>query len=242
MNKILAILLVLVMMSSNAGAYADQAETITFRDIPWYSKEPDVDATIKSIDGVSTPWFMATTTGTKIDGWYKQYEYFYTDNAVDNGGDIYRYDDISVAGYTADLEVSFMYPVIDGVVTYDSSLAEFYMAIYEIEGLEEMQAVYEDLQMKLAGIYGPYTDNSYYDSFDNVYDPLGCIFEAKDGSMIWLAARYNSISDKYDTVDITYYAPDADQRLADLEATMTQNTIDAEAAEREANAGNTSGL
>ena len=226
--------IVILLISVICVATAETPEEITFRSIPWYSKLSDVDASVRSISGITIPW-SPVNEGARIESWFQEYEYSYTDDSVENGGVILSYSNLSVAGYTASLKLSFLYSIMDGRVNYSKDDAEFYMAMYTIEGLTDMLSAYKDLRTKLYGVYGNY-------DLKNGYHMEGAKWTAKDGSIIWIRVRQNSISDNYEEIKIFYFAPNGIDRLATLAEQIKQEAIQAEEEERLRNQTNFEGL
>lgn len=217
--------------------YADQADSILFRNIEWYSHESDVSTAIKKISGVKTPWYGASYTKTKIDGWFKKWPYMHTDEAVDDAGVILHFNHVPVAGYSADLALSFMYPITNGKIDYRTETSEFYMAIYSIDGFDDLHLVYQDLMTKLSEAYGSHVDQSYFPG-----GMEGVQWTAKDGSLIWLRIRQNTVYKNYEDVQITYFAPNGLQRLKQLSDQIFKEASEKENDRIKQNADNFEGL
>ncbi len=203
--------------------YAVQPETIRFRDIEWYTDVENVSSIMKAIPGVSTPWLRAVDNHAKIESWFKKWEYFYTDDAIDNGGVILRFTKVPLAGYLAEVEMSFLYTCDDKRVLYNNKTAELYMAVYKIDGYSNIYGIYEELRGKLKDKYGDYVSKSYFDG-----GLEGALWIAKDGSLIWLRVYQNSISHNYQYVRVTYFASKGEERLIKLSkqiANEKKNTI-----------------
>ena len=128
----------------------------------------------------------------RIDGWYRQWANMYANDNITNGGVILSYGNASVAGYTASLDLSFIYPINSGKIQYDTGSAQFYKAKYTIDDLEDIEGAYEDLASKLSKLYGASEDKSYFNTLDDKYSPKGTLWMAKDGSLVWLGIYYNS--------------------------------------------------
>lgn len=241
MRKCIAFLLLVLLVFSVMPVFAETPDTILFRNIPWMETYSVVKPQLDSIDGIEIPWYSPIDKEARIDSWYKQSKYIYTDANVTNGGVTLSYNKASVAGYTADLKVSFIRPIVNGKIVYDTDAAQFYKAVYTIEDLEDMKGASDGLISKLTQLYGTPEDNTYTDIFGNK-DPIGKVWKAKDGSLVWLGLYYNSYSEKYDEIAIIYAAPNTDEMLIALDKQMSKEAADAEAEDREKNNSNFDGL
>lgn len=238
MKKVFSLVLVVILcIAFGSYAFAEQPDAITFRGISWYTNAEDVNNTIKAIEGAAPSRYSARTEKADMQSWFKKWPYYNTDECVDEGGVILKYTTVPVAGYSAGLSVYCMYPIVDGKVAYDSSQAEFYMAIYAIDGFEDLYSVYTDLQTKLDKTYGSHVDQSFANG-----GMEGVTWTAKDGSVVWLRIRQNTVYKNYEDVQITYFAPNGNERLNALSAQIYREAVDAENAERENNTNNFDGL
>lgn len=237
MKKYFALICCLLLSLSLFNIAIAEVDTITFRDLEWYSHPSKVSATMNSIPQVTTPWFGAVKKNEKIEGWFKKWQYFYSEDAVSNGGAILKFSNVPIAGYSADVELSFMWATRDGKVLYDYDSTELYMGIYTIDGYRDLHGVYEELKDKLKTTYGNCVSQSYFDG-----GMEGVKWTAKDGSLIWLRIRQNTVYKNYEDITITYFAPDGSERLQQLSELMTQEIIDKEEEKRENNKDNFEGL
>lgn len=235
MKKFFVLALVFLFCSfAIAESNISEGATIRFRDFEWYAPFEEVDATmIRSSDAT----FMShmdfeNTTIDSING--AEWEYMYSDDRVDEGGVCAYYYDISVAGYLAEAELYYIYPIVNNTVRRDKNDAQLYLATYSISDLADMQAVYEDLNVKLSSLYGAGTDKSSND-FDGMY------WQDSIGNAIWLVYETNETFD-YSQIRIAYAAGGHIERLAELEAQIELETRNAEEESRQENSGNTSGL
>lgn len=222
-----AFVLCLMLAFQTVSVFAEDnaIESFVFRDIPWYSNEPSVMETMKTISpGARKP---KTYENCKLNS--MELETIDFDTRVETGGDLVIYYDVTVAGYdTSLLALQFMYPIMnDTVIDRTSANAEFYMAQYRIgkNQYENVREVYEDLIVKLGKLYGEGI------TLDNTHT----LWKAEDGSMIGISISYSEI-------ELTYLAPDADVRLNALKVIVDKEVADAEAAEREQNSDNYDGL
>lgn len=218
-------------------AFADQPDTISFRDINWYTDVGTASTIMRAIPGVSVPWFGSFEKHAKIESWFKKWEYFYTDDAIDDGGVILRFSRVPLAGYSADVEMSFLYTCEDNKVSYNNQTAELYMAIYKIDGYSNLYGIYEELRGKLKNTYGDYVTKSYYDG-----GLEGALWIAKDSSLIWLRIYQNSISNKYQNIAITYFAPNGEERFKALSEQITLEKKDKQKQWQDKNSDNYEGL
>lgn len=216
-------------------AESDAPDSILFRGITWYEREDSVKESVESIDGIKSSWYRAVDEKARIESWYQPWKYMYADINVYDAGVILNYENAPVAGYNADLELSFGYAIVDGNVEYHTETSQFYMAKYTIEDLEDFEGAFDGLIEKLSQLYGKPKDKSYDDT-------KGKLWTAKDGSLVWICMYYNSIDNKYEEIDITYAAPDTDGFLQNLERQIQAETAAGEAQEREQNSSNFDGL
>ena len=240
MKRVCAAVLMLALMTGLV-AYAEQPRTITFRDIPWLESMSEVKPKLAEL-GFKSSWYMPIEEGARIDTWHNPSRYVYGEPSVENGGVILQYDDVEVAGYFAELELSFMYPVIGCEVKRDLDSAIFYSAEYQIEDLEDMEGAYSGLLEKLTQLYGEPKDGSEYDSRNNRNYLQGAIWTAENGSLVWLAMTYSPSADKYDELRIVYAAPNVDELLIELDKQIKFETSKVEALERDRNVDNFNGL
>jgi len=228
---------------AEASGTSEAADSITFRGIDWLSPEAEVKAEVEKIEDIKPSFYQPEEENARIDSWYRQWENMYSDYNIEEAGVILRYQNVPVAGYTADLDLSFMYSIDenDGV-DYDAKKAQFYMAQYDIQDVEDIEGAFDDISSKLTELYGESEDKSYYNSFDEKTSPKGKVWTASDGSLVWAGIYYNSYDEKYSTLWIVYAAPNTDGMLTELANRITQEAINHEAEQREENASNTGGL
>lgn len=241
MKKAFLLLIVVLLIGSTVSASAvEQPDTILFRSIPWFENRASVRTTMSNIDGIQPGY--GSSDMARIDTWYRQWNNMYADPNITDGGAMSAYKNLKVAGYSASVTLSFVFPIVDGKVLYSADNAQFYKAIYKLDELEDMPAAFDDLTTKLSSLYGTPEDKSYYNSFAGLDTPKAWLWYAKDGSLVFLAMYYDTYSKKYDEVWITYAAPKTDELLNTLIAQIKQEAIEAEEAERLKNSTNTDGL
>lgn len=209
------------------------AKPITFRDIPWYSTKAETEAVLFS-------------NGAKKGGWMSSPNNIYRMGAinfrnstsgsdrVDGGGYMGWYSNVSVAGYNvADTYACYIYPFDEnGKIIRSDDDAQLYFGWYSFgpNDYSDHRAIYDDLNEKLASLYGegtPETDDyrssiTWYDDSNNQIHIL--------------------INSDEDYVALGYMATDADARLDEMQSALDAEAVSAEAAEREANKENVSGL
>lgn len=110
---------------------------ISLRNIPWHSNLSIVEQAIGI--GSNSSYHVLGTDG--------RFE-------LDTPGFTRVYRDIIVAGYDAELWVCYVYPVRDGTVLRDDSIAEFYYAHYRIKNIADVNGLISDLSEKLSHLYG----------------------------------------------------------------------------------------
>ena len=236
-KKCFVAIILLILLPLSSFALAGQIDAITFRDIAWYSDKRTVSAKMKTIPDVSTPWIGSEQKHAKLESWFQKWEYFYSDDAIENGGVILKFNKVPIAGYSSEVELSFLYTIKNDRVTYDDDTAEFYKALYKIDGYPNMYGIYEDLRNKLKQTYGDYVSKSYYEG-----GLEGALWIAKDGSLIWLRVYQNSISHKYQNVMVTYFAPNGEERFASLAQQISNENTERIKEEQKKNADNFEGL
>lgn len=242
MKRVMAFVAFLVLLIGSSLAATETPETILFRSIPWFESYSTVKQNIESIDGITKSWYKGIDEGARIEGWFRQWSNMYATENVTNGGTILNYDNVSVAGYTASLQVSFIYPIENNKIKYETNASQFFKAKYKIEGLEDLEGAYSDLVSKLSTLYGTPEEKSYYNTIDKKDSPKGSVWYAKDGSTVWVGIYYNSYKDKYDELSLVYAAPNTNELLLALDEQMKQEAADEEAAQREQNSSNFDGL
>ncbi len=118
-------------------------EGITFRDVPWGSTRVEAEAILGPASGsrafVYSGFVTIYTDGRGLSTYY-------------NGG--------SVAGYAVpQITLDYVYPVLDGKILRDDSLAVICSGRYVIEDVGDIHAVMDDLTAKLSTLYGSYTQS-----------------------------------------------------------------------------------
>ena len=215
--------------------------SILFRNIPWYEREDIVKQHVETVEDFVPASSNPVMKNTKINSWY-QINGYDSNVSVNRGGVILNYKNIHISGYSADVELSFAYPMDSGKVTYDPASAKFYMAKYVFRKYEDMNAVYDDLKQKLTLIYGSPTEGYIKNTFNDSHFPKNAIWIATDGSLIWLVNYYSNSSCRYDNIKIFYSAPNASKYLKDLNLLIKKEIAEGEAARRKNNSNNYDGL
>lgn len=217
----IAVVLTCVLVCDYVSHAIAEQTGYTFNGIAWYTDAATVDQIVSSIDGVRKPIFGAVERNAKIDGWFRKWKYFYTDDAVENGGIILNYNAVRFEGYTAQLSLSFVYSIVNNRVNRDYTSAELYMAVYTIDSGRNLYGVYENLKQKLKSTYGQYVSKSYYDG-----GMEGVMWTASDGSIIWLRISQNTVYKNYEDVTITFFAPDGLAHMERVSQIQTQEVVD----------------
>lgn len=201
---------------------------ITFRGIKWFTAREQTEELLTS-EGMT----KARTTSQDI---YRVTGPNYRNvtmgrDRVDDAGCRVRYEGLSVAGYDIeDTYACYIYPIDNGAIVRDESLAEFYMAWYDFIGYADQQAIHDDLTQKLTSLYGDGAIE-HHTFFDTT------TWTDMQGNFIRLL--YNPDS-QY--VVLVYMAGDAERRLDEMQEAQRNEAIANEAQEREENISNTSGL
>lgn len=235
-----SILLALILAGTSCAVTASAGELsekdIYFRDIPWYTNKADVEksfvdsgATVEqaafkdNILRMSGIDFSNTTSGS---------------DRVDGGGIVGRYSGIEVAGYKpSDTKACYIFTLNeDGTINKSEDEAEFYFGWYTFDSDDYVdgEGVYNDLLQKLVSLYG-----------EGVTDPSSDYFT----TTTWTDSGSNQIrlllggkKQDYRYVTLGYIAADADARLDEMQAALDAEAAAQEAAERESNKDNVSGL
>ena len=241
MRRVFCTVLAVLICVGCLSTLAEQPDTILFRDIPWMESEAKVTKLMESVMTESS-WLDSVYENVRIDGWFRTGRYYMADPVVDNGGVRVFYAGIDVAGYTANLELSFAYLIRNKEVCRKTGESRFYAARYDISDLTDVQGAYNDLEEKLTQLYGTPKAQSEYNPIERVKDPKGMIWKAKDGSLVWLCMYYNSASKSYSEIHIVYTAPNTDSMLNELNKQIKAETAAEEAASREENIDSYNGL
>lgn len=170
-----------------------------FRNIPWYSTREQAE----KILGVtsSSDWMSGLYRLSYID-----YENVSTGADTVDGdlGCRPYYSGLSVAGYKpSDVYLCFVFPIVDGEIIRDNSVAQLYMGYYTFEkdDFGDLLIIYSDLETKLKALYGEgtYTETKYKNYR---------IWKDKVGNII----RLQVDNDGY-YLTLGYVANDADARI-----------------------------
>ena len=200
---------------------------ISFRGIPWYST---LEYTEEQLGIVSK--YKSAGKLYRIDYINSAGGYVGSDVVEGDLGCAPSYD-LKVAGYQASsTRACFAFPIVEGQIVRDLSLAQLYMGYYTFKGDDfgDLTKVYEDLAGKLSHLYGAgvEAESSYYASIT---------WTDKDGNYIRL--RINSAA-SYMT--LAYVAGSANQRLDEMAAAyINEKTLEDDALRNE-NINNTDGL
>lgn len=241
MKKVLSGLLLTSVITGLSGgiiihAEASEHKLFSFRDIPWYSTKTEAEkiltdsgATIGTaaykdnilrLDGIN---FINVTSGK---------------DRVDGGGVVGRYNGLNVAGYdVSETGSCYIYTINeDGTINRTEDDAEFYFGWYEFDSNDYVdgEGIYVDLGEKLTSLYGEGIENTDSDYFDTI------TWNDIENNQIRLLLGGKSGDSKY--VTLGYIVADADERLDEMQAALDSEAIASEAAERESNKENVSGL
>ncbi len=237
MKRFLLVLLVVTLaMILLAGASLAEG-SFTFRGIPWLTTRAEVE---EKLTGEGYRLFMQRNN-IDIPDWYQTRAYK-NEDTISEGGCRSNFLDASVAGYKADVDAYFWYPIVDGRVQRNPDSSQLYLANYRILDGDDQEQVYEDLLRKMKSIYGTpqTTEKDAKDDFGFSINTSGSLWTADDGSRIWLA-KYKEFG-QIASVKIWYAAPETTETLQALEAQIAKEIKEAEDAERERIKNNTDGL
>ncbi len=216
-------------MMCTITSFAEES-LIKFRNIEWWTDYSHANYAILKDAGDSHHVVFENADIDSIENaeWWG----IYSDDRVNEAGLSAFYYSIPVAGYTADVHVYYMYPIVDGKVEREKESAEIYFGMYEFEEFEDLRAVYDDLKEKLTTLYGDGEDRptKYIDS---------TYWEDADHNCIWLVIDKDS---DYAQVRLAYAAGDSKARLIGINDQLSLEKLEAENASRAANTENTSGL
>ena len=251
MKKLIVVLLIATMLSSNA-----LAQEILFRGIPWGTSikiaEEEVDDISNycgSHDGAILPYWEGHTTNPLFLPNNTSYGSGYLCYATFAAGDFAEYGkSLMVAGhYVGDVRMWFRYGVIDGELAKEASDSELYMAQYSFSVMD-IASAYEDIKSKMIGIYGEgketvEDDDGLSYGVDSNGDLVKTEYTIHKKSTIWYgengtaAKLESSISSRPAEEDylchylnLTYAKTDEDEKLEQVEKLVKAELLKAEAA------------
>lgn len=220
----------------SAEQTSDEKSTFTFRDIQWWDTKTDAEKQLVAEGAeIQTAAFednilrmsgidYANSTGAK--------------DRVEGGGTVVRYSGLKVAGYTpSETEACYIYTLNDdGSINKDKDSAQFYFGWYTFESYDyaDGEGVYNDLLQKLQSLYGDGAINS-----DDDYFTTSTWTDADNNQIRLLLGGKNK---DYKYVTLGYIAAGADEKLDEMQAAVDAENIASEAADREKNKKDVSGL
>ncbi len=215
---------------------SDEKTTFTFRNIPWWSTKSDVEKLLVG-EGAEIQQAAFPDNILRMSG----IDYINSTGGkdrVDGGGIVARYSGIKVAGYTpSDTQACYIYTLNDdGTINKDTDSAQFYFGWYTFDSYNytDGEGVYNDLAQKLQSLYGDGTSNTDDDYFSTI------TWSDESGNQIRLLLGGKSADYKY--VTLGYMAADSDEKLDAMQTAVDAEAADQEAAEREKNKEDVSGL
>lgn len=208
-----------------------------FRDIPWHSEKSEAEAiligqgaeandasfreNILRMNGIN---FSNTTVGS---------------DRVDGGGVVRRYTGLKVAGYdVSETKACYIYKLNeDGTINKDENSAEFYFGwyVFDSNDFADGPGIYDDLSTKLESLYGEGSSDESSDYFNTT------TWMDAEGNVIRLLLGGKKNQENY-YVTLGYMASGSEQQLDEMQTAVNNEAIALEAAEREANKNDTSGL
>lgn len=223
--------------SGNATQGNDAEKTIfDFRGIDWWAPKTDVDTQLVS-EGAEIQDAAFKDNILRMSG----IDYAGTTSGkdrVDGGGIVARYSGLKVAGYTpSDTQACYIYNLNDdGTINKNEDSAQFYFGWYTFENRDfaDVGGVYNDLSQKLQSLYGDGVTNEDDDYFSTV------TWTDSDNNQIRLLL--GGKNKDYGYVTLGYIAAGADEKLDEMQVAVDEENVQKEAAEREKNKADVSGL
>lgn len=212
--------------------------TFTFRDIPWYTSKAEVEQIFEN-EGFE----ISEDTWTHYARRIKGIEFLNTmsgSDYVDGGGYAGAYYGVDVAGYSASrMGACYIYAVDNaGNINKSDDDAQFYFGWYEFDNKDfaDGEGIYNDLAEKLTSIYGEGEENNDSDYFTT----MSWHDSSNNQIKLLLGGKDRDPGEKY--VTLGYIAADADDRLNKIQEALNNEKAAEEAAARESNKDNVSGL
>ena len=234
LRRMFIFIIILVMLSPLYAIADEESNSFLFRNIPWLS---DVNLVQELLSTESD--LEQTGSGIKENANIKGWSYYSTE-AKSAGAEL-KYN-AKVAGYSATLIVSFVYPLNNWEIDGDLSHAQFGKASYTLWSLESYSAAFDDLKNKLTILYGEPEIQSDTNLFTGTKSYEGSLWTAPDGSVIFLKKELNLFTGSISEIVLTYAAPDLDSKLYDIEHRKELKQKEEENKLREENTENFSGL
>ena len=211
-------------------------DIFSFRDIPWWSSKSEAESLLIS-EGAKV-WQAAFENNVLRMNGIDYMNSVAKSDRVDGGGIVARYSGINVAGYIpTDTQACYIYTLNeDGSINKNKDNAQFYFGWYtfDLDDYIDGDSVYDDLRQKLTSLYGEGIEDAERDHFNTItwYD--------SENNQIRLLLGGNETDYKYATLG--YMAAGADERLDEMQIALDTEAAENEAAERESNKNNVSGL
>ncbi len=186
----------------------EDKDSFSFRGVPFLTLKPDADSILGTAESYITSHINSPNSNSGLDPL----------------GVVGYYNDVPVAGYVADtMTISYVYPVMDGLLIHDNDLAIFYSAYYRIL-VEDVESAAQDITDKLSNLYGE------------------CKFN--DGRPIWYdkASNYIMVRKYIGFFDIYYTSVDAEQLLSEAKDAYFNEKAQEEAEKRIQEQSNVDGL
>ena len=222
--------------TSSGGTNGYENDSIMFRNIPWYSSKSEAEK-ILAEEGASIGTDSFKNHIRRMGG----IDFINTmagDDYIEGGGIVGNYEGITVAGYDpSEIGACYIYTLNDdGTINKNDNDAEFYFGWYAFDSRDYVDGagVYDDLHQKLTSLYGEGIEDTESDYFNTItwYD--------SENNQIRLLLGGKQADYKY--VTLGYMAAGADERLDKMQNALDAEAAANEAAERESNRDNVSGL
>lgn len=210
--------------------------TVSFRNIPWYSKFADAEASL-----------IAEGAAPKDDAWenyarrLSSIEFARTMSGkdyIDGGGLGRNYPGLTVAGLTpSETGACYIYPIgDDGRIDRTVDNSEFYFGwyIFDSNDFVDSYGLYDSLLEKLSSLYGTGSVDDQSDHFDTT------AWTDAAGNKIRLTL--SGLKNEYQSVTLGYIAAGAEEKLTAMQTALDNEAKAQEAVERESVKDNTDGL
>lgn len=226
LSCMLAIILLLLCIHTSAIADSGKPKSIEFRGIPWYESLANVREKLATMDGFIPSQFFPMSEHVRIESWdgyyYKDSELF-----VKDGGVSLHFSEAPIAGYLNSLSLYFLYPINGEQINSHPDDAQLCKATYKFsEDIDNLEAVYFDLQTKLKNLYGDgqeELDDSNSFTGINVY--TATLWTAEDGSLVYLIMSRNSLSGKACQVRLVYAAGDINEKITTIKRMIDKGVV-----------------
>lgn len=201
---------------------------IVFRGVPWYSTRKETERLLGMSSSTKGPNDIYRMDAIDYDGITMGNE-----RVDDLGGCMAYYSELTIAGLKPSSSyICYLYPIVDGIIIRDDSLAEIYFGYYKFrqDDFGDFNAIYEELYRKLTDTYGKAAEmNDKYHYKAKWSDQYGNYIQLM-------------MTDDKDYVALGYMAGDADQKLDEMIAAIQNEKAAEELLKHKENVDNYDGL